>query len=141
MKTLQINKSKEGYDKGAVLRWLSISLDAVRNGVYDLTLVKHVEQRSTPQNRLLHFWFRCISAETGETLDRVKMYYKEMFLPRRISTFQGRDYEVIPSTKDLTEDEMTEFLNAIQADAASELGIRLPNRDDQYFEEFVSMYN
>ena len=37
--------------------------------------------------------------------------------------------------------QMTEFMNKIQADAASELGIMLPIPDDRYFEAFYQQYN
>lgn len=140
MKQLQFLKSKDGFDKESVISWFSVSLDSIRNGLYDITIAKHQTQRSTPQNRILHFWFRCISDETGETFDRVKAYYKEMYCPRHVMTFNGNSYSIIPSTRDLTTEEMTTFLNAIQADAETELGIRLPNADDKYFAEFAEMY-
>jgi hypothetical protein len=38
-------------------------------------------------------------------------------------------------------EEMTEFLNKIQADAAMELGITLPKREDRFFEQFYAQFN
>jgi hypothetical protein len=32
------------------------------------------------------------------------------------------------------------FLNQVQADAATEFGITLPNPDDRYFEDFYNTY-
>ena len=38
-------------------------------------------------------------------------------------------------------EEMTEFLNKIQADAATELGITLPLPEDRFFEQFYQQFN
>jgi hypothetical protein len=44
------------------------------------------------------------------------------------------------STKGLTTEQMTEFLNQVQADAATEYGITLPNPEDMYFEVWAKQY-
>jgi hypothetical protein len=41
----------------------------------------------------------------------------------------------------LNTEQMTEFLNKIQADAASELGITLPQPQDRFFEQFYAQFN
>lgn len=41
----------------------------------------------------------------------------------------------------LTTLEMTDFLNKIQADAATEFGIILPLPQDRFFEAFYAQYN
>ena len=38
-------------------------------------------------------------------------------------------------------DEMTDFLNKVQSDAASEYGIQLPNKSDSTFEAFRDFYS
>ena len=44
-------------------------------------------------------------------------------------------------TSGLTTEQMTEFLNKVQADAASEYGITLPNPEDLYFEMWAEQYS
>ena len=41
----------------------------------------------------------------------------------------------------LNTEQMTEFLNKIQADAAQELGITLPLPTDRFFEQFNAQFN
>ena len=47
---------------------------------------------------------------------------------------------VAGSTSKLNTLQMTDFLNKVQADAAVELGIRLPLPADRYYQEFIDEY-
>jgi hypothetical protein len=56
-------------------------------------------------------------------------------------TVGGRMERIYTTSSKLTVVEMTNFLNQIQADAASELGITLPLPEDRFFECFYQQYN
>ena len=54
----------------------------------------------------------------------------------------GERWERIYTTSSkLNMEQMTEFLNKIQADAAQELGITLPQPEDRFFEQFYQQFN
>jgi hypothetical protein len=85
-------------------------------------------------------WFQCISNETGTPKDEIYMYYCKKFLMRTMSIGERMERIYMTSSK-LNSEQMTAFLNQIQADAASELGITLPTPQDRYFEQFYQQYN
>lgn len=117
--------------------WLN---DAI-NGEYSLIFEKAQKPRSNDQNRLMWLWFACIakgwSMATGRVFSSQDVHdaYCTMFLP--INTPKGR---IAGSTKGLTTEQMTEFLNRVQEDAAVEYGITLPNPDDLLFESWAKQY-
>ena len=54
----------------------------------------------------------------------------------------GEKWERIYNTSSkLNTEQMTEFLNKIQADALTELGITLPQPEDRFFEQFYAQFN
>ena len=54
----------------------------------------------------------------------------------------GNKMERIYNTSSkLNMEQMTEFLNKIQVDAATELGITLPKPEDRFFEQFYAQFN
>ena len=68
------------------------------------------------------------------------MYYCKKFLMKTIKV--GERWERIYTTSSkLNMEQMTEFLNKIQADAAQELGITLPQPEDRFFEQFYQQFN
>lgn len=111
----------------------------LRNGRYIVTITKEKEPRSIEQNALMWLWFTCIECETGTPKQDVHDYYCKRFMRK---TIQWNDHNeiIVEGTSRLTKERMTEFLNQVQADAASEFGIRLPLPEDRYFEEFSQMY-
>lgn len=117
--------------------WLADSM----NGTYLLTLERAKKPRSSEQNRLMWLWFTCIAKGWSEATNRtftsqdVHDAYCLMFLP--VQTPKGA---VAGKTSGLTTEQMTEFLNKVQADAASEYGITLPNPEDRYFEVWAKQY-
>ena len=110
------------------------------NGTYTITVKRQNEKRSIAQNDLMWMWMKCIENETGTPKDEVYMYYCKKFLMKTI-TVGGRMERIYTTSSKLTVVEMTNFLNQIQADAASELGITLPTPNDRYFEQFYQQYN
>ena len=110
------------------------------NGTYNITIKKAAQKRSIPQNDLMWMWLTCIERETGTPKDDVYMYYCKKFLMKTITI--GDHLERIYNTSSkLSASEMTEFLNKIQADAAAELGIRLPLPEDRFFEQFYAQFS
>ena len=110
------------------------------NGTYTITIKKASQKRSIPQNDLMWMWLTCIERETGTPKDDVYMYYCKKFLIKTI-TMGDKQERIYNTSSKLTSEEMTEFLNKIQADAASELGIRLPLPEDRFFEQFYAQFN
>ena len=110
------------------------------NGSYTITIKKASQKRSIPQNDLMWMWLTCIERETGTPKDDVYMYYCKKFLIKTIQ-IRERQERIYNTSSKLTSEEMTEFLNKIQADAATELGIRLPLPEDRFFEQFYAQFN
>lgn len=111
----------------------------LRNGRYVLTIAKERQPRSIEQNALMWMWFTCIEEATGTPRQQVHDYYCNKFLRKSI-VWNGRTEMIIEGTSRQSKERMTVFLNQVQADAATEFGITLPNPDDKYWDEFYQMY-
>lgn len=110
------------------------------NGTYHITVKRSSEKRSIAQNDLMWMWMACIEHETGTPKDDIYMYYCKKFLMKTIRV--GEKLERIYNTSSkLNTQQMKEFLDKIQADALSELGITLPNPEDRFFEQFYQNFN
>ena len=119
---------------------LAYVFSTLSNGTYNITIKKASEKRSIPQNDLMWMWLTCIERETGTPKDDIYMYYCKKFLMKTIQV--GEKWERIYNTSSkLNTEQMTEFLNKIQADALTELGITLPQPEDRFFEQFYSQFN
>lgn len=119
---------------------LAYVFSTLSNGTYNITIKKASEKRSIPQNDLMWMWLTCIERETGTPKDDIYMYYCKRFLMKTIKV--GERWERIYNTSSkLSTEQMTEFLNKIQADALTELGITLPQPEDRFFEQFYSQFN
>ena len=118
---------------------LDALFSTLRNGVYTITIKRKQEQRSIAQNDLMWLWLTCIERETGTPKDDAYLYYCKKFLLKRIWVGDKTTLVYTTSSK-LNTAQMTEFLNHIQADAASELGITLPTPDDLHWEAFFQQY-
>lgn len=110
------------------------------NGKYTITIKRTNEKRSIPQNDLMWMWLTCIERETGTPKEDVYMYYCKKFLMKTIQIGDKLEHIYNTSSK-LNMEQMTEFLNKIQVDAATELGITLPKPEDRFFEQFYSQFN
>lgn len=117
--------------------WCKTALD----GEYVITMERCKSARSARQNNLMWMWFEAIAREwadatgRGYTKEQVKEMYCTLFLP--VSTPAG---VIGGSTSGLTTEQMTEFLNNVQAHAATEYGIQLPSPDDCNLELWMSQY-
>lgn len=113
----------------------------IANGTYEVTISRVRKRRTTDQNSLYWMWLKCVADETGNTTDDIHEYCKRKFLVPRVIEIAGERLEIAPSTTKIDTAQMTEYLNNVQAWASSELGITLPNPNDQYFEYFENEYN
>lgn len=111
----------------------------LRNGRYTVTITRERQPRSLDQNSLMWLWFTCIEAETGTPRQDVHDYYCAKFLRKQI-TWNGTVRTIVEGTSKQTKERMTVFLNEVQADAATEFGITLPNPEDRFFEQFYQTY-
>lgn len=136
-RSIDIVKSKEGVTLSHPLESLLATLPF---GRYVLTVAKKHTKRSLSQNALMWMWFNCISRETGMPIDDIHDTYCARFLARNAATLRGEMVRVYGSTSRLNKEEMTTFLDQVQADAA-EMGIMLPRPEDLYFEEFYNEYH
>ena len=119
---------------------LAYVFSTLANGTYHITIKRSSEKRSIPQNDLMWMWLTCIERETGTPKDDIYIYYCKKFLMKTIQV--GERLERIYNTSSkLNTEQMTEFLNRIQADAAQELGITLPLPEDRFFEQFYNQFN
>ena len=142
MNTIEFSKRKgETLDVSALLKWVERHINWLGNGLYELKIAKKVKRRSLPQNRLMWMWFACIGQDTGQSVDDIHDYYAYKFLPRYITDLEtSAQVRVAGHTSTLTTEAFTDFLNQVQADAATELNITLPTPDDLAWEEFEAQF-
>lgn len=114
-------------------------LSLLPNGVYDVVIKRHREQRTLSQNDLMWMWLKCIEDVTGTPKRDIYDIYCKKFLLRSVS-YGDRIELVSGSSSSLNTKQMSEFLEKIQADAATEFGIILPTPQDRYFETFFQTY-
>lgn len=112
----------------------------LQNGTYHITIKRASEKRSIAQNDLMWMWLSCIERETCTPKDDIYMYYCKKFLMKTIRV--GEKLERIYNTSSkLNTEQMKDFLDKIQSDALTEFGIRLPDPEDQFFEQFYQQFN
>ena len=110
------------------------------NGQYVLTIKKMSTTRSIAQNDLMRMWLSCIERETGTSKDDIYMYYCKKYL-WNVITVGERTEKIYTTSSKLNTEQMKMFLDHIQQDALQELGIRLPDPEDRFFEAFYSQFN
>ena len=104
---------------------------------YEVVISRKKEKRSISQNALMWMWFECLAQETGHTKEQFHEHYCNMFL-KKLSPIDGQ--MVVGGTRALTKDAFTDFLNKVQADAASYFGVILPTPEDLYWAEFENYF-
>ncbi|MDE7464963.1 MAG: hypothetical protein K2M59_03690 [Muribaculaceae bacterium] len=111
----------------------------LRNGEYTVKIVRKTKPRTIPQNALMWMWYKCMEESTGQSKEDFHDYYKAKFLARQV-VIGRRWVTVVGSTSDLNTLQMTEYLEKVKADAATEFGIKLPLPEDKNYQAFVSEY-
>lgn len=142
MKRIEFSKINGKIDNVDALHgFIDRNVKYLMNGRYTLQIVGKRRQRSIAQNSLMWLWFACIEQETGQYAQDIHDYYCLRFLPKEITDLHtGELVTVGGHTSTLTSEAFADFLNKIQSDAASELGITLPNPGDTSFESFENDY-
>ena len=98
--------------------------------VWQITIARHRKNRSLNQNSLLWKWYGEIAQDTGNTADDIHEFCKQKFLAPAFIELNGETKEIRRTTTKLNTKEMSEFMNQVEAWAASELGIALPRPED-----------
>lgn len=119
---------------------LQATASTLPNGEYVVTISRVQSRRSVDQNRLLWLWLNCIADETGNSAQVVHDYYCDKFLKQVDALADGRQFYRVRGTSGLDKQAFTDFLNKLQADAASEFGILLPQPSDLAWEAFEMEY-
>ncbi len=120
MSTYTIRSAKD-RDRASVAVGL-LNLEGER--AWDVTIEKHVEQRTLSQNRLMRMWNKVIGDERGYTQDEIHELLMPLFLVPKIVKI-GSVERLVYTTKGLSIGEMSEYLDHIYRWAAGE-GIILP---------------
>lgn len=88
-----------------------------------ITIAQHRERRSHEQNALLWAIYGEIAKETGNTAEDIHEAMKARFLAPSHIVLGGDPIPVPPSSRKLDAKQFSEFVEQVQAFAASELGI------------------
>ncbi len=118
--------------------WIENQVSLLTFGDWEIVIQK--PKRNNDQNALMWAWFNCLAKDSGNEMQDYYDYYTKLFLLRIINV-NGKDEKVVSGTSKLNVSDFAEFLTKIQAHAASEMGIQLPNRDDIYYAEFLKQYS
>lgn len=111
----------------------------LKNGKYKVKIENYAEKRTLNQNALMWMWMACIERETGSDKQDVHDYYCARFLSREVDINEVTT-TVISGTSRLNTLQMTNFMDKVKADAATEFGITLPLPEDRYYEQFINEY-
>ena len=120
-------------------RDFSLMCSLLRNGEYTVKIVRKTQPRTVSQNSLMWMWYKCMEESTGQPKEDFHDYYKAKFLTRQV-VIGNRWVSVVGSTTDLNTLQMTNYLEKVKADAATEFGITLPLPEDRNYQSFISEY-
>ena len=117
----------------------SFMCSLLRNGEYKVSITRKTKPRTISQNSLMWMWYTCKEEATGTPKEDSHDYYKSKYLSRDVAV-GNKWYRVPGSTTDLNTLQMTNYLEKVKADAATEFGITLPLPEDRNYEAFVAEY-
>lgn len=140
MKIRKFTKSNISAPTEILCSWLESELKLLGFGEWEISIQK--PKRNNDQNACLHGWIKCISQETGQPIKDLYQYYCEKYNSQYAEYFTYYKSGVMESgsTSKMKINEFALFLTNIQAEVQTELGIRLPNRDDIYYSQFIDQY-
>ncbi len=107
---------------------------------FDVNITQKRQKRTISQNSLYWLWLTCIHNETGNDKDILHREFAKMYLPKKSGHFFDEVVEHPVSTTSLDTKQFTEYLDKIQVFVNAELGIVLPNPEDQTWEIFYETY-
>lgn len=111
----------------------------LRNGEYTVKILRKTKPRTISQNSLMWMWYKCLEEATGQRKEDFHDYYKAKFLCRQVA-IGNRWVMVSGSTADLNTLQMTDYLEKVKADAATEFGVTLPLPADRDYQAFIDEY-
>ena len=96
-----------------------------------VSVVRQSQARTMPQNK--YYWSVIVSeiaGYCGEDRDSIHEYLKAKFLGvRNVELLDGQRLELPPTTRTLTVEQMTEYIEQVRQWAATFLGLPLPDAD------------
>lgn len=127
-------KFKAQIDKGMLVmedeEAFGLHLATLEGDDVSVTVRKWRTKRTSNQNRYLFGGvYPIISRSTGHTKDELHLFYKTMFLKKRVA-IMGKEYTVVRSTTDLNTKEFTEYIRSVKNHALRELDIFVPEPEE-----------
>ena len=99
------------------------------------------EKRSISQNNLYWLWLTCIEQETGNDRKYLHIFFAKKYLPiTETKVFNEIIYDRT-STQDLNTLSFKHYLDKIQIYSNTDIGIELPNPEDEKFKYFKEHYS
>ena len=97
-----------------------------------VTLVRQQHLRTMPQNRYYHgVVVDAVAGYIGESREETHALLKEKFLPRRqVELLDGKTLEMPPSTRLLTVEQFTEYIEQVRRWAAEWLHLSIPDANE-----------
>lgn len=126
-------------DKEAIKEYI----DKLPEGkAYNVEIALRRAKRSMDQNRLYWLWLNHIAKEGdfGYTAEELHQVFAQKFLGARQRVMYGEQVLDIPSTRKLSKEEFSAYLERIEAFSNTELGIQLPIPQDKLFEQYYEFY-
>lgn len=102
---------------------------------WTVTVAPYRRNRSLEQNALYWKWLGIVATETGHTADEIHEFCKAKFLPPVFVDIGGEVQEIRRTTTKLKVDDMSVYMNQVEAWAGGELGIALPHPEDMHVRE------
>jgi hypothetical protein len=132
-----ILRIRNNRDREAVANYITKLPDGKQ---YDVNVSQKRQKRTISQNSLYWLWLTCIHNETGNDKDILHREFAKKYLPKKSGHFFDEVVEHPVSTTSLDTKQFTEYLDKIQVFVNAELGIVLPNPEDQIWEIFYETY-
>lgn len=110
------------------------------NKVFSVKIITKRQKRTVGQNRLLWLWIGCISDETGYNRYDLHDFFKQRFLHGVKRIILDEPIVISPTTKMLDTKGFADYLERIRQFALTDLGIILPNPEDEHWAQFESRY-
>lgn len=127
--------SKE--DREAVKEYID---NLPKNKPFNVEILRSSVRRSLDQNKLYWLWLNFLAKEIGYTPEELHSVFALKFLGATHRVIYDETIVNIPSTKSLSKDEFSSYLQDIHAFVLIEMDIQLPFPQDRYFEQFYEQY-
>lgn len=137
MKSIQFQIKDMDFPTQVVLAFVNREMPKLNDGLWECRFQK--PKRTDQENKIFWVWINCISEETGQDKQSLYQYFCQMFIPESCTYRQNGTF-ASGGTSELNTKQFATFLTEIKAHVAAELGINLPNKEDESFMEFYNQY-